>query len=193
MLNVSRRGVSRAGRRSKLGLWLGDGGGISLRGARWAALLLLIFVVGGSVSHAARAASAAPAITIHTDELAAGPPFMGLGVQWDPYDSFQPTPAQWNLTFQRLDYMRPGFIRVVEPASDYFGGYDAAHDPVYRWTARHVVQLRTILDYAQEPRDHGGARRLVEPDDQRRSRGSRRASWSSFMTSTATPTSGTTT
>lgn len=98
---------------------------------------------------AARAASAAPAITIHTDELADGAPFMGLGVQWDPYDSFQPTPAQWNLTFQRLDYMRPGFIRVVEPASDYFGGYDAAHDPVYRWTARHVVQLRTILDYAQ--------------------------------------------
>jgi hypothetical protein len=118
-----------------------------LRGVRWIALLLM-FAYGGSLSPA-RAAAAPPAITIHTDELASEPPFMGLGVQWDPYDSFQPTPAQWNLAFNRLDYMRPGFMRVVEPAYDYFGGYDAAHNPVYRWTARHVVQLRAILDYAK--------------------------------------------
>jgi hypothetical protein len=117
-----------------------------LRGVGWAALLLT-FAVGGSIS-SARAASAGPVITLHTDELA-GPPLMGLGVQLDPYDSFQPTQADWARTFQRLDYMRPGFIRVVEPASDYFARYDAAHDPVYRWNGRHVVQLRTILDYAR--------------------------------------------
>ena len=118
-----------------------------LGGARWA-VLLLISAFGGSAP-AARAVSTAPAITIHTDELAAEAPFMGLGVELDPYDSFQPTPAQWNLIFQRLDYMRPGFIRVVEPASDYFGGYDATGNPVYRWTAPHVEQLLTILDYAR--------------------------------------------
>jgi len=118
-----------------------------VRGVCWT-VLLLIFVGGGSLS-SARAAAAAPAITIYTDELASEAPFMGLGVEWDPYDSFRPTPAQWNLAFTRLDYMRPGFMRVVEPAYDYFGGYDAAHNPVYRWTARHVVQLRAILDYAK--------------------------------------------
>lgn len=74
---------------------------------------------------------------------------MGLGVELDPYDSFQPTAAQWNMTFQRLDFIRPGFLRVVAPASDYFAGYDAQHNPRYRWNGAHVLQLRTILDYAQ--------------------------------------------
>jgi len=119
-----------------------------LRGARSVLLLLLVFgfAQSGSVAHARLAA---PTLTIDTDELASGAPFLGLGVELDPYDSFQPTAAQWNLIFQRLDFMRPGFIRVVEPASDYFGGYDAAGNPVYRWTAPHVVQLLTILGYAQ--------------------------------------------
>lgn len=31
--------------------------------------------------------------------------------------------------------MHPGFIRMVEPASGSFGGYDAAHNPVYRWNS----------------------------------------------------------
>lgn len=31
-------------------------------------------------------------VTLHADELA-GLPLMGLGVQWDPYDSFRPTPT----------------------------------------------------------------------------------------------------
>jgi hypothetical protein len=74
---------------------------------------------------------------------------MGLGVEWDPYDHFKPTVEQWNLTYQRLDFMRPGFIRVVEPAWDYFAGYDAAHNPRYRWDSTRVVQLRQILAYAQ--------------------------------------------
>ncbi len=102
----------------------------------------------GSV-RVAGAASNAPAITIYTDDLVSGAPFMGLGVELDPYDSFQPTAAQWSLIFQRLDYMRPGFLHVVEPASDYFAGYDASGNPVYRWSAPHVMQLLTILDYAR--------------------------------------------
>ena len=87
-------------------------------------------------------------MTLHTDELA-GPPLMGLGVQWDPFDSYRPTAADWARTFQRLDFMHPGFIRMVEPAYDYFGGYDAAHNPVYRWNSRHLIQLRTMLSFAK--------------------------------------------
>jgi hypothetical protein len=111
-------------------------------------LLALICSLAGSVP-AASAAASVQGITLHPDELATVAPFMGLGVELDPYDSVNPTPAQWSLIFQRLDYMRPGFVRVVEPASDYFGGYDAAHNPVYRWTAPHVVQLLTILAHAK--------------------------------------------
>jgi len=93
-------------------------------------------------------ASAGPAITIYTDQLA-GPAFMGLGVEFDPYDTLQPSQIDWPLITQRLDFMSPGFLRVVEPASDYFGGYDSAGDPTYRWTSPHVEELLSILSYAQ--------------------------------------------
>ena len=117
-----------------------------LRCAWWATLLIGLALSGPMST--ARAVTSGPVITIHTDELA-GPTSMGLGVEWDPYDTFQPTHADWNRMFQRLDYMRPGFIRVVVPAYNYFGGYDQNNNPVYRWTSDPLVQLRTILDYAQ--------------------------------------------
>ena len=116
------------------------------RGATCLALLLVLACAALVLSP--RAAAAPPGVTLQTEDPA-GPPLMGLGVEWDPYDSFVPTPAQWSLTFQRLDYMRPGFMRIVEPASDYFQGYDAAHNPIYRWTAPHVTELLTMLEYAK--------------------------------------------
>ena len=65
-----------------------------------------------------------------------------------PLRLVRPTAADWKLTFQRLDYMRPGFVRVVEPAYDYFAGYDALrHNPKYRWNSVHVRQLLQILGY----------------------------------------------
>ncbi len=87
-------------------------------------------------------------MTLQTDEVA-GPALMGFGVQWDPYDEFRPTQADWDRSFQRVDFMHPGFLRIVEPAYNYFVGYDAAHNPVYRWKGRHVLQLRKILGYAK--------------------------------------------
>src|SRR2546421_2146706 len=114
--------------------------GRGLVGGAGRALLVLLCGLIGSVP-VARAASNTPSITIYTDEPAAAAPFMGLGVEVDPYDSFRPTAAQWSLIFQRVDYMRPGFLRVVEPASDYFAGYDSSGNPMYRWTAPHVKQL----------------------------------------------------
>lgn len=79
----------------------------------------------------------------------AGPPLMGLGVEWDPYDSFRPSPALWDLIEQRAAFISPGFIRVVEPASGYFAGYDSSHNPTYRWSSTHVQQLLQILAFAQ--------------------------------------------
>jgi hypothetical protein len=111
-------------------------------------IALLLALALGALMLTPRVAAAQPVISIQTDDPA-GPPLMGLGVQWDPYDTFVPTQAQWDLVFQRLDYMHPGFIRIVEPAYDYFRGYDAAHTPVYRWAAPRVTQLVTMLRYAQ--------------------------------------------
>jgi len=118
----------------------------------WASLAVLIAL--GTYAPAAVAAPpapyapAGPTLTVDTDQLA-GPAFMGLGVEFDPYDTLQPSQIDWPLITQRLDFMSPGFLRVVEPASDYFAGYDAAGDPTYRWTSPRVEELLSILSYAQ--------------------------------------------
>jgi Cellulase (glycosyl hydrolase family 5) len=122
---------------------------LATKAFRWAVLAAVLGAVAVSgLMFVVPAVAGARTVTVFDDEVA-GPPLMGLGVELDPYDSFQPTATQWNVTFQRLDFMRPGFLRVVEPASRYFAGYDAQHNPRYRWNGSHIQQLRTILDYAQ--------------------------------------------
>ena len=100
------------------------------------------------VAPARAAAVIVPKLTIFTDQLA-GPPLMGLGVELDPYDTVASGQINWALLTQRLEFMRPGFLRVVEPASTYFGGYDAAGNPTYRWTDPHVQELLSILSIAK--------------------------------------------
>jgi hypothetical protein len=111
---------------------------------------VLAAVGGGAVGMpAARAVAASvPKITVFTDELA-GPPLMGLGAQLDPYDALRPNQINWSLLTERLQFMRPGVLRVVEPASTYFGGYDVAGNPTYRWTDPHVQELLSILSIAK--------------------------------------------
>ena len=111
---------------------------------------VLAAVGGGAVGMpAARAVAASvPKITVFTDELA-GPPLMGLGAQLDPFDALRPNQINWSLLTERLQFMRPGVLRVVEPASMYFGGYDVAGNPTYRWTDPHVQELLSILSIAK--------------------------------------------
>ncbi|HWF49520.1 MAG TPA: hypothetical protein VG294_02655 [Solirubrobacteraceae bacterium] len=111
----------------------------------WASVVVLVLALG---VHTSRARAAGPALTLYTDQLA-DPAFMGLGVQLDPYDTLKPAQLNWPLITQRLDFMGPGLMRVVEPASDYFAGYDASGNPTYRWTSNHVQELLSILGYAQ--------------------------------------------
>jgi len=102
--------------------------------------------VGVPVARAA--ARSVPGLTVFTDQLV-GPPLMGLGAEVDPYDTLAPNQVDWALLTQRLEFMRPGFLRVVEPASTYFGGYDNAGNPTYRWTDPHVQELLSILSVAK--------------------------------------------
>jgi hypothetical protein len=121
----------------------------SLRRALWSAAATVVIALG-AYAPAARAASHAPAVTLYADQLADSA-FMGLGVEFDPYDTFSPSQlqAQWPLITQRLDFMSPGLLRVVEPASSYFAGYDSAGNPTYNWTSSSVEELLSILTYAQ--------------------------------------------
>ncbi len=113
----------------------------------WASVAVLLVALGVNVP-GARAAAPAPTITLYTDQLS-GPAFMGLGTQFDPYDTLNSSQINWQLITQRLDFMRPGLLRVVEPASDYFAGYDSSGNPTYRWTSWKVQELLAILGYAQ--------------------------------------------
>ncbi len=79
-------------------------------------------------------------------------PFIGPGVQWDPYE-YPPSPEAWKTTLARMDYMRPGFLRVMTGAN-YCLGFDDAGNPRYVWAQDGQAEQRlkwlfAILDYAQ--------------------------------------------
>jgi hypothetical protein len=84
-------------------------------------------------------------------------PTMGFGVQWDPY-GYPPSPADWQLTLKRLDFLRPGFFRVMFSA-DYCLDYNAHGQPEYIWdhpekasayAKSQMAMIIQILDYAQK-------------------------------------------
>jgi hypothetical protein len=82
--------------------------------------------------------------------------YLGMGVQWDPYE-YAPTEAAWQLTFDRLDSMKPSFFRVMLGAN-YCLGFDEEGQPHYVWEAgedaatQKLQPLMRILDYAQSRR-----------------------------------------
>jgi hypothetical protein len=86
------------------------------RAARAALVVLCVLVsVGGGavgVPPARAGVASVPGLTVYTDQLA-GPPLMGLGVELDPYDTVAPDQINWPLLSQRLEFMRPGFVRVT--------------------------------------------------------------------------------
>jgi hypothetical protein len=79
--------------------------------------------------------------------------FMGIGVQWDPYE-YLPSPEAWKTTLSRVDFMRPGLFRVMLNATSYLRGFDVAGNPQYVWSEgqsgmERLSSLFDILDYAQ--------------------------------------------
>ena len=93
------------------------------------------------------------AITVDTRQTVVES-FMGLGVQWDPYE-YVPSPEAWRLTLQRLDFLQPAFVRVMTGARTYCLGFTAEGQPEYVWTQgaaaanERLGTLLWILDYAQ--------------------------------------------
>ena len=105
--------------------------------------------------------------------------FLGLGVEFDPYD-IPPPPDRWQTILDRVDYARFGFFRVMSGASDYCLGFDQ-RGPIYVWNQRDPAaqaklnRLLSILDFAQAhnisvylgewspPRELG----ITSPDDPR--------------------------
>jgi hypothetical protein len=92
------------------------------------------------------------AVTIHTNSTLVER-FMGAGIQWDPYE-YPPSPEAWKTTLNRVDFMKPGYLRVMWNASSYLRGFDAAGNPHFVWSEGEtgldrINWLLAILDYAQ--------------------------------------------
>lgn len=112
------------------------------------ALIAYITLAGATL-----AADGAPTVTVDLKATLVDP-FMGLGVQWDPYD-YPPSEPAWKLTLSRLDFMKPAFFRVMWVADKYCLGFDEGAQPQYVWdlgeakVQEQLGPLFAILDYAQ--------------------------------------------
>jgi hypothetical protein len=118
------------------------------------AAALAVLVTGGLGAAIGRAAEA-QAITVDLKSPVVER-FMGLGVQWDPYD-YPPSPEAWKTTLDRVRFLRPGLLRVMLNATSYLRGFDAGGKPRYVWSAgesgmERLASLFAILDYAQAHR-----------------------------------------
>jgi hypothetical protein len=86
--------------------------------------------------------------------------FIGNGVQWDAYPHADApdaewgplmTDAKWEMIFRRLDYMKPGLVRVMDQANwRYLKGFDTNGEPILDFDSPEIKSLQKILDYCQK-------------------------------------------
>ena len=76
-------------------------------------------------------------------------PFRGLGVQWDPYHVHPVTDAEWQTITDRVDAMRPAFVRLMIYAPSYCAGLDQNGAPIWRFDSSGVLALLRELDYLE--------------------------------------------
>ena len=96
----------------------------------------------------ARAAAPSDATVYVDTDTAVVKSYTGAGVQWDPSD-FAYADAQWGRISQRVDVLRPQFIRCCLTSDFYCTGFDAQGRPGYDWDTARMGRLYRILDYCQ--------------------------------------------
>ena len=86
--------------------------------------------------------------------------YIGNGVQWSAYPHADSpdsewgdlmTPKKWKMIFDRLDYMQPKLVRVMDQANwRYLKGFDAQGEPILDFNSPEVKTLEKLLDYCQK-------------------------------------------
>ena len=105
-----------------------------LRGGRNPWIACLLFITSTAlVSRHPLYGSAVPGVEANPNQIVV-PSIMGLGVQWDPYDYYSPSPQDWNTIIQRLDFMHPSFIRDI-------GGGGSTDMRILAWAQQHNSQV----------------------------------------------------
>lgn len=82
------------------------------------------------------------------------------GVQWSAYPHADSKDAEWGAlmtsekwdrVYQRLDYIKPGIVRVMDQAGwRYFKGVDKIGNPVLNFDTDEIKALFKVLDYCQK-------------------------------------------
>ena len=88
--------------------------------------------------------------------------FKGLGVQWDPYVAHPVSDKEWEMITERVDYLKPSFVRLMIYAPSYCKGVDENQVPIYDFDGAPVASLLRELDYLEE---HGIETILGEWED----------------------------
>lgn len=111
--------------------------------------------------------------------------FVGNGVQWSAYPHADAagaewgavmTPAKWEMVFERLDYMRPKVVRVMDYAHwRYYKGLDDSGNPIVDFDTEEMRSLCRLLDYCQRRGIGVMIGEWGTPDNGRRSEGIVRA------------------
>lgn len=114
-------------------------------------LLLVLWIVG--MMAVAHAGAQPAAVTVDVDKTVVES-FLGMGIQWDPFDAYHPTARQWRTIKARIARCRPGYFRLCHSAGAYCRGFDAAGEPIYVWhdgpePPPSLDQIFFTLDFAQ--------------------------------------------
>jgi len=98
-------------------------------------------------------------VVIHPDQVISDN-FIGHGVEWSAYPHADATTAEWgllmidekwNTVFQRLDYMRPKIVRVMDQANwRYLKGFDKKGNPIVNYEGEEMTALYRLLDYCEK-------------------------------------------
>jgi len=76
--------------------------------------------------------------------------YLGNGVQWDAYPLFDISEESWQRVFERTDFMKLNFIRLMVNANEYCKSYPVNGKPVYDFNAERIRKDCRILDYCEK-------------------------------------------
>jgi len=88
-------------------------------------------------------------VTVSKDIVSSG--FIGIGVEWDPYDEAESwgaplSESDWQKLFERLDFMRPGYVRcMINSPYRYYDPISKKYDKT-----RNIESISRLLQYCTD-------------------------------------------
>lgn len=76
--------------------------------------------------------------------------FMGIGPQWDISETYHYTDTQWQLLYDRMDYMEAPFVRCLINPELYCTSIDEQGNPIYNFETPEMKDFCKILDYCEK-------------------------------------------